>query len=497
MSKNLDQTTAFKRLQALDPTFVWNPKDTAKSLVVDVAYQQEIRFGHGLTGLSQATWSVLAELAQEQQVWDLWADMLAGKPINLGENRGVDHHQTRAKIRGIYGEIQAQFSAFAMARRNGGLRHLVQMGIGGSELGPQWVAEALAPWAKRHGKPVVSTSFLTTVDAVDVEACLSAHPLEETLFVVVSKSGTTAEITTLYRHVQEKLQALGWSQAAIKDRFVAVTLPGSPLDNPDQFSAIFHLSEAIGGRFSLTSAVGGVLLSLAYGPEVFEALLLGAAAMDQTALNRDPFQNPALLSALYDVWQFSVCRRSALAVIPYATALSHFPHFLQQVFCESNGKTVNRDGVPIDYPTAPVVFGDVGTNAQHSFFQLFHQGSAIVPIELIGVVQPFTTEDTPLQHQLNANLCGQAIALVRGQDHLNPNKRFPGRRPVSWLSCTQLAPETLGALAAFYENRVVFQSFLLNINAFDQEGVELGKKLALKGLSGEDGDVAALFKVFL
>ena len=269
---------------------------------------------------------------------------------------------------------------------------------------------------------------------------------------------------------------------------IAVTSETSPLaHNPDYMQA-FYMDDYIGGRYSSTSGVGGAVLSLAFGPKVFADFLDGAAEEDKTATEKDIRKNPALMDALIGIYERNVQEYPATAILPYSQALSRFPAHLQQLDMESNGKSVNRDGGKIDYVTGPVIFGEPGTNGQHSFYQLLHQGTNVTPLQFIAFSENQTGKDVVIegstsQTKLCANVVAQIVAFACGKKDADPNKAFAGNRPSSLIYGKQLTPKTLGALLAHFENKVMFQGFVWNINSFDQEGVQLGKKLAKAVLS--------------
>jgi len=250
------------------------------------------------------------------------------------------------------------------------------------------------------------------------------------------------------------------------------------------------MDDYIGGRYSSSSAVGGVVLSLAFGPEVFAQFLEGAAKEDKLSKNKDIFKNPAMLDALIGVYERNVLDYPSTAVLPYSQALSRFPAHLQQLDMESNGKSVNRFGEPVDYQTGPVIFGEPGTNGQHSFYQLLHQGTSIVPLQFIGfrdsqIGTDVVIQGSTSQQKLCANVAAQIVAFACGKQDENRNKNFAGGRPSSIIIGDQLNPKTLGALLSHFENKVMFQGFVWNVNSFDQEGVQLGKVLAKKVLAHE------------
>ena len=271
---------------------------------------------------------------------------------------------------------------------------------------------------------------------------------------------------------------------------IAVTSETSPLAKSSDYLAAFFMDDYIGGRYSSTSAVGGAVLSLAFGPEVFAQFLEGAAQQDALAKNEDLLKNPAMLDALIGVYERNVLGYPATAVLPYSQALSRFPAHLQQLDMESNGKSVNRFGEPVDYLTGPIIFGEPGTNGQHSFYQLLHQGTDITPLQFVGfrnsqMATDVTIQGTTSQQKLCANVAAQIVAFACGKEDENRNKYFAGGRPSSIIIGDKLTPATLGALLAHFENKVMFQGFVWNVNSFDQEGVQLGKVLATRVLKGE------------
>ena len=269
---------------------------------------------------------------------------------------------------------------------------------------------------------------------------------------------------------------------------IAVTSETSPLAKSDDYLAAFFMDDYIGGRFSSTSAVGGAVLSLAFGPEIFAQILAGAAEEDKLAANANLLENPAMLDALIGVYERNVLGYPATTVLPYSQALSRFPAHLQQADMESNGKSVNRFGEPVNYPTGPVIFGEPGTNGQHSFYQLLHQGTDIVPLQFVGFKNSQIGTDVVIQgstsqQKLCANVAAQIVAFACGKEDENRNKNFEGGRPSSIIIGNDLNPRSLGALLSHFENKIMFQGFTWNVNSFDQEGVQLGKVLAKKVLA--------------
>ena len=258
----------------------------------------------------------------------------------------------------------------------------------------------------------------------------------------------------------------------------------------DDYLAAFFMDDYIGGRYSSTSAVGGAVLSLAFGPDVFAQFLKGAAEEDALAKDKDLSKNPAMLDALIGVYERNVLGYPDTAVLPYSQALSRFPAHLQQLDMESNGKSVNRFGEPVNYVTGPVIFGEPGTNGQHSFYQLLHQGTDIVPLQFVGFKNNQMEKDVVIQgstsqQKLCANVAAQIVAFACGKDDEDNNKKFEGGRPSSIIIGEKLTPAALGALLSHFENKVMFQGFVWNLNSFDQEGVQLGKVLAKRVLAHE------------
>ena len=358
---------------------------------------------------------------------------------------------------------------------------LIQIGIGGSDLGPRALYLALAAY-RIPGRRV---HFISNVDPDDAAATLAGLDLARTLVNVVSKSGSTLETMT-----NEELVRKAFGEAGLEPsrHFLAVTGKGSPMDNPARYLRSFYMFDSIGGRYSATSMVGAVMLGFGLGyPHLLE-ILKGARAMDLAAEEPDILRNPPLLLALLGIWNHNFLGCETLAILPYSQALVRFTAHLQQCDMESNGKSVTRQGKPLAWKSGPIIWGEPGTNGQHAFYQLIHQGTAIVPAEFIGFRasqhgRDLIIEQTTSQEKLAANLLAQALALATGQTHENPNRRFAGNRPSSVLLADRLTPYTMGALLALYEAKVVFQGFIWNINSFDQEGVQLGKKLATRLLA--------------
>ena len=345
----------------------------------------------------------------------------------------------------------------------------------------------------------MEAKFISNVDPDDAAAVLNSIDVAHSIFVLVSKSGTTLETLTNESFVKDALAKAGLDASK---HMIAVTSETSPLAKSDDYLAAFFMDDYIGGRFSSSSAVGGAVLSLAFGPEVFAQFLNGAAEADKLATNKNLLENPALLDALIGVYERNVLGYPCTAVLPYSQALSRFPAHLQQLDMESNGKSVNRFGDPIDYVTGPIIFGEPGTNGQHSFYQLLHQGTDIVPLQFIGFKNSQIGTDVDIQgstsqQKLCANVAAQIVAFACGKKDENNNKNFAGARPSSIIIGDQLTPETVGALLSHFENKVMFQGFVWNINSFDQEGVQLGKVLAKRVLAHDTDGALKVFSDLL
>ena len=448
----------------------------------------------------------LVALAEETQLKEKYEELYNGAVINTGEKRLVLHQLTRGQLgdavvadgvdkREFYVSQQEKIAAFANKVHVGEITNaagekfttVVQIGIGGSDLGPRAMYLALENWARKNDAFKMEAKFISNVDPDDAAAVLASIDVAHSIFILVSKSGTTLETLTNESFVKNALKEAGLDASK---HMIAVTSETSPLADSSDYLAAFFMDDYIGGRFSSTSAVGGAVLSLAFGPEVFDRFLQGAAEEDRLAMNGDPKENPAMLDALIGVYERNILGYPSTAVLPYSQALSRFPAHLQQLDMESNGKSVNRYGEEVNYKTGPMIFGEPGTNGQHSFYQLLHQGTDIIPLQFIGFKNSqmdtdVEIQDSTSQQKLCANVVAQIVAFACGKKDEDNNKNFEGGRPSSIIIGEKLTPEALGALLAHFENKVMFQGFVWNVNSFDQEGVQLGKVLAKKVLAHE------------
>ena len=515
--KNLDTLASYdallkaERINLAEAMTGENGAERVKNYSVPMA--EGLVFNYGAKAVDDKVLAALADLAKEAQLTEKFAALYNGEMINTGEKRLVLHQLTRGQLgdavvadgvdkRAFYVEQQNKVTEFANKVHAGEITNadgekfttVVQIGIGGSDLGPRAIYLALENWAKKNDTLKMEAKFISNVDPDDAAAVLGSIDLAHSLFVLVSKSGTTLETLTNESFVKDALKNAGLDPAK---HMAAVTSETSPLAQSDDYLAAFFMDDYIGGRFSSTSAVGGAVLSLAFGPEVFAQFLDGAAEEDKLAKNEDLLQNPAMLDALIGVYERNVLGMGCTAVLPYSQALSRFPAHLQQADMESNGKSVNRFGKPVNYVTGPVIFGEPGTNGQHSFYQLLHQGTDIIPLQFIGFKNNQCGMDVDIQgstsqQKLCANVVAQIVAFACGKDDADLNKKFEGGRPSSIIVGDQLTPGAMGALLSHFENKIMYQGFVWNVNSFDQEGVQLGKVLAKKVLAHEtDGALKA------
>jgi glucose-6-phosphate isomerase len=446
--------------------------------------------------------TALQEFADEHRLIERYREMRRGAVINRiegweSENRQVLHTTSRD----IFSAAPAEPVSAAQARQeidklasflaeidagtvrgSSGERFttMINVGIGGSDLGPRAIYEALKSFC-RQGRTV---RFIANVDPDDAAEVLASVDLSRALVVVVSKSGTTLETLT-----NEELVRAAFIRAGLDPgkHFIAVTGVGSPMDDRERYLRAFFMFDYIGGRYSVSSMVGCVSLGFALGMEQLREFLAGANEIDQAAENPLVQENMPLLLALLGIWNHNFLGFPTLAILPYSQPLHRFPAHLQQCDMESNGKSITTDGEAVTVQTGPIIWGEPGTNGQHAFYQLLHQGTEIVPTEFIGFLcsqynNDITIDGTTSQQKLLANLLAQSVALATGQQHENPNKRFAGNRPSSVIIGKRLDPLVMGRLLALYEAKIVFQGFAWYINSFDQEGVQLGKLLATRFL---------------
>lgn len=446
--------------------------------------------------LDDKTMDLLFELAEILKLKQQFISMCSGEKINTTENRAALHTAARnlsdipvfvdgkdvmPEIRNVRDDIKVFASKVHQGQITGStgkpFRYVVVIGIGGSYLGTEFVAQALHPFADKN----IEIMFLSNVDIHNFGRIVSQIDPESTLWIVISKSYTTAETMANANQAYAFLTEKGLDPAK---HFASVTSKGSPGDDPgNPVLSSFHMFDFIGGRYSVTSAVGGVPLSLYVGYERFERFLIGAEDMDFHVQNASVEKNIPIVAALVSVWNNNFLGYSTQAIIPYASSLSKLAPHIQQLNMESNGKSVTKNGDPLEEPSGCIIFGEPGTNAQHSFFQLAHQGRHF-PIDFIGIIRPYyeqyqnQSKGVSNHQELWSNLVAQPAALALGKEDSEPAKSFPGNRPSSTILLNDISPENIGRLLAFYEAKTVFEAFIWGINPFDQFGVELGKTLA-------------------
>ena len=510
--KNLDRTEAYTHLMTLQPKDLAKVLDTERIKAYQIKAAGGLSYNYASMPVDKQSLAVLQDLADEQQLIAKYRAVLQGKMMNTGEKRLVLHHLTRGQVldsvvadeedKGAFytGELE-RIETFSKKVRSAQIvgstgkpfKTVVQIGIGGSDLGPRALYLALKGWCTAEKISQLDARFISNVDPDDAAEVLKDLDFETSLFILVSKSGTTLETLTNRDLVLKAITESGIKGINAEKHMVAVTSKTSPLAASSSLMDAFYIDDFVGGRYSSTSAVGAVVLSLAFGYPVFAQLLKGAHEADILALEPDITQNAALADALIGIYLRNALDLPTTAILPYAQALTRFPAHLQQLDMESNGKHVNRDGEKVSYSTGPIIFGEPGTNGQHSFYQLLHQGTDTTPLQFIGFTssqygEDIVVEGSTSQSKLNANLVAQIVAFAMGKDDEDPNKQFEGNRYSSLLFAEKLEPKTLGALLAHFENKVMFQGFAWNLNSFDQEGVQLGKVLATKVLNGCEGD---------
>ena len=419
-----------------------------------------MRYDFSRQRLGAMTLRLLSHLAEERGLAE-WRDaLLSGKAVNSTENRPAWHTALRAaKPPKEVSETLERMRALAKAAHSGKFKRVVNLGTGGSDLGPRLVADALSNKA-------LDVRFAANVDPHDLERALEGAAPDSTLFVIASKTFTTQE-TMSNAEVAKR-----WGGK----HFYAVS---ANVELAKKFGAseVLPMWDWVGGRFSVWSAVGFAAMC-AIGTEAFDEFLAGGREVDEHFAAAPLEKSIPVLMALVGVWNANFLGATTHAVLPYANALRLLPSYLQQLEMESNGKHVDRNGKAVDYATTPVLWGAEGTVSQHSFHQLLHQGTQVVPCDFI---------DLGLERNLSANARAQADALAFGTDDpkLPPHRQYPGNRPSSMLTLDGLSPKNLGRLIALYEHKVFVQGVIWNINSFDQWGVELGKEIAKKLLNGK------------
>ena len=483
----------------------------------------EMRLDYSKTNIDAPARALLVALAEGAGVVDARAAMFSGAKINETEGRAVLHIAQRAgddaviKVDGVdvmpeLREERVRAYAFAEAVRSGAftgqggkITDVVNIGIGGSDLGPAMVTLALSPW---HDGPRLH--YVSNVDGAHIADTLRGLNPETTLVIVASKTFTTIETMTNAQTARD------WMAAKVADPGAQFAAVSTARDKTAAFGIaperVFGFADWVGGRYSVWGPIGlGVMLAV--GPAAFDELLAGARAMDRHFCDAPLDQNMPVLLALVGIWHNQICGHATRAVLPYDQRLARLPAYLQQLEMESNGKRVGMDGADLERQSGPVVWGEPGTNGQHAFYQLIHQGTRVVPCEFLLAAQGHEPDLAHQHRLLAANCLAQSEALLRGRsleqaralmaakgldgaelDRQARHRVFPGNRPSTTLVYPKLTPFTLGQIIALYEHRVFVEGVILGINSFDQWGVELGKELAtalgpvLEGADASDKD---------
>ena len=476
-----------------------------------------IYFDFSKNRITDETLKLLVRLAEESDLRGHIDAMFAGQPINVSENRAVMHVALRAprgatlKVAGtnVVPEVQAvldRMTVFADRLRSGAwtghtgkrIRNVVNVGIGGSDLGPVMAYEALKAYSDRN----MTFRFVSNVDGTDITEALRELDPAETLFIISSKTFTTLETMTNAQSARDWLvKGFGGNEKSVARHFVAVSTNAQEVSKFGiDTENMFGFWDWVGGRYSMDSAIG-LSTMIAIGPAAFRELLSGFHEIDEHFRTAPFTQNLPVILGLLGVWYTNFFGAQTAAVLPYDQYLKRFPAYLQQLTMESNGKHVTLQGQRVSYDTGPIYWGEPGTNGQHSFYQLIHQGTRLIPCDFIGFAQSLN----PLgEHHdlLLANVLAQGEALAFGKtaeevkkegspDWLVPHRTFEGNRPSNTLLLERLTPAALGKLVALYEHSVFTQGTIWNIDSFDQWGVELGKVLAKRIVPELRGDAAA------
>lgn len=461
-----------------------------------------LRFDFSKTHLTPQAVEGFVELAGAVDFAGKRAAMFNGDAINVTEGRAVEHTAERgegraesvAAARGHKLRMRTLIDAIE-AGALGEIRHVLHVGIGGSALGPDLLVDALARHDSRYDVAIVSN-----VDGVALEAAMARFDPAATLLVIASKTFTTTET------MLNAASAINWMiEGGVEDPYgqvVALTAaPDKAIEWGVDDTRILGFSESVGGRYSLWSSIG-FPAAIALGWDAYEQLLEGAAAMDRHFRHAEPAANIPLRAAFVDQYYARIMGCQTRAVFAYDERLRLLPDYLQQLEMESNGKRVKTDGTPVDGPTAAITWGGVGTDAQHAVFQLLHQGTHVVPVEFLAVTEAGDNLDPAHHATLLVNCFAQGAALMRGKANASdPARAYPGNRPSTTILIDDLTPAALGALIAFYEHRTFANGILMEINSFDQFGVELGKEIAKSiekdGARGFDPSTMALIELAL
>ncbi len=449
--------------------------------------------------ITHQTMTCLVNLARQCKLKEAIQQMFSGEKINETEDRAVLHtalrnsndHPIYVNQKDIIPQIRSSFNKMEEISHKirqqqwpgfsgKSIRTIVHLGIGGSMLGPQMVCQALKYYSNRE----INIHFIANLDAAEFNETMATIDMEETLFIVVSKTFTTLETLNNARLAREKIVAHFKDESALSRHFLAVTANSTAAEAFGiKRENIILIWDWLGGRFSLASAVG-LSIMISIGPDFFKQFLQGLSQMDNHFQQAPLEKNMPVILALLGIWYNNFFQAHSQAVLPYCHYLKHLPAYLQALEMESNGKDVDRQGKPTTYQTCAIIWGDVGTNSQHAFSQALHQGTRLIPSDFIGFIHPLHSE-LESHKQLLANLIAQAESLAHGKapektklSGADPYRQFSGNRPSNLLLINKLTPLSLGKLVSLYEHKVFCQGIIWNIFSFDQWGVELGKQMA-------------------
>lgn len=463
---------------------------------------EDIFFDYSKNNFNEKTKELLLKLAEECKLREAIDAMFSGEKINETENRAVLHTALRSfKDTGlvvdgenVYDEVdkvRQKMKSFCEKIHTGEwtgyrgrrIKNVINIGIGGSDLGPVMATEALKPYAIKN----IHSFFVSNVDGTQIVETLKNLNADETLFIISSKTFTTQETMTNAHSAREWFLKNGGTEAEIPLHFVAVSTNEKEVEKFGiDTKNMFVFWDWVGGRYSLWSAIG-LSIALSIGYDNFEQMLKGGHSVDEHFRTTEFKNNIPVMMALMGIWTRNFFKTTSEAILPYDQYMHRFPAYFQQGNMESNGKHVDRNGNRVTYETGPVIWGEPGTNGQHAFYQLIHQGTDIIPCDFIAPAQ--THNPLGRHHEiLLSNFFAQTEALMLGKEDENPNKRFEGNRPTNSFLIKKITPYTLGQLIALYEHKIFVQGVIWNIYSFDQFGVELGKVLAKNILSELDGD---------
>ena len=492
-NKDFTKTEAHKKLlENLDAVEKTPLRDLMedKNRFDDLSFVVEgILFDFSKQHLDTDTILLLKELAEEIDFKSWRTRLFSGDKINASENRAVLHMAMRAPataeifvdgkniVPGVQQELAHMKSFCQRVRQEKTITHVINIGIGGSDLGPRFVTEALRPY---HDGPDIR--FVSNVDGQDLETALEGLNAKTTLFVIGSKTFTTQETMLNAHSARNWFLSNGMGEADIKKHFVALSTNAEKVTSfgiaPEN---MFRFEDWVGGRYSVWSPIG-LSIMLAIGPDQFQEFLDGANSADTHFAMTPLEKNIPFLLGMVGIWNRNYLNYPTLVLAPYDTRLAKLAKFIQQMDMESNGKSVDREGHRVAYATGPQVYGETGTDSQHSYMQLIHQGTDIIPLDFIVAAAPHHKLDPAHHRALISNMQAQSRALARGQtlDEAkgDPNRVYEGNRPSTTIILPSLTPRSLGTLMAFYEHKIFVQGIVWNLNSYDQPGVELGKTAA-------------------